>query len=108
MTYDLETAMTDLHSPVSFGGGGGRGGGGRRGQAAISRKMNRDNSATSRSDVSKWNRRDVLTHSASNIGNYGNNYARSVGACTGCHEGRYDAIGGSNHTFGRNGGDRDR
>ena len=28
MNYDLETAMTDLNSPVSFGGGGGRGGGG--------------------------------------------------------------------------------
>lgn len=26
MNYDLKTAMTDLDSPVSFGGGGGRGG----------------------------------------------------------------------------------
>jgi len=110
MKYNFDNAMTDLHGSVSFGGGGGGGGGSRGGSdAAISRKMDRDNSATSRSDVSGWSETDVRTHAAGNIGYHGSNYARRVGGCTGCHEGRYDAIGGSNHSYERrNGGDRDR
>ena len=48
MTYDLETAMTDLHSPVSFGGGGGRGGGGGSRQERRNSFHQRRNSKRSR------------------------------------------------------------
>ncbi|MBM7068651.1 hypothetical protein [Actibacterium sp. 188UL27-1] len=97
MSGDFKTWSTDLNSPVSFGGGGG--GGNSDSDRAIDQKMNSDNSTTANSDVSGWSEMDTRLHAVGNIGYRGNNYAQSLGGCTGCHQGAYDAIGGSNPTY---------
>ena len=61
--------------------------------------MDRDNSATANSNVSDWNRADVVFHAAGNVGYRGTNHVGKYGACSGCHEGKYDMINGSNHTY---------
>lgn len=96
MFKNINILSDDLFAPISFGGGGGQGQA--DSDAAIDRKMNSDNSTTSRSDVSNWSVRDTIDHAARNIGLLGNNYSGSVGGCTGCHQGKYDPVGGSNHT----------
>lgn len=83
-------------------GGEGGGSGGSGGSDPIGSKMDRDNSVTSGSDVSGWGPGDVRGHAAAAAFGATNGWASSssLNGCTGCHEGRFDAIGGSNHTFG--------
>ena len=89
--------FTDLYSSTSFGGGGDGGGGG--GTAAVTKKMNSDNSASKYSDVSEWFDEQVKIHAASKAGYSGDNDGGTVGACSSCHQGAYDPLGGSNSTY---------
>ncbi len=54
MNYDLETAMTDLHSPVSFGGGGQGEGGSRDRQERRNSFHQRRNAGRNESNGSSW------------------------------------------------------
>jgi len=91
-------SFNDLTAPFSFGGGGGGGGGGS--SDPVTKKMDRDNSATQQAldnalnNDNSWTRAETNSHAASQSSSAANGWPSSntgsIGGCTGCHDGRFD------------------
>lgn len=91
--------LKDMTSPVSFCGGGG-GGGSNDGPDPVTRKMDKDNSATQQAydnalgNDNAWTEIEVRSHSAWGVNSAANGWPEnptgSIGGCTGCHDGAYD------------------